>query len=100
MGGEALTHDSGSSTVQLKQEKSVEEAIKRGMDRAYENDTSAQPHEDFVSQLTPSDRGCFQPTELIKQAYKMQMLRLKTKSAEDNCHRWNRDFLELTDSKS
>ena len=49
MEGEGSHHDIVSDTVQLKQVKSVEEVMKQGMDRAFENHNSVQFHEDSVS---------------------------------------------------
>ena len=62
------------------------------MDRAYENDTSAQSHEDSVSQLAPSDRGRFQTTENMR-----QISRLKARKFEDDFFKWNNEFMELSE---
>ena len=66
------------ATVKLKDEKLVEEAIKQGMARANEN-TSVRSGWDMVSQFAPSDRRRFQSIEHLRQTFKEQTSRLKSK---------------------
>ena len=68
-------YDSRSDTEKLKQEKTFEEAIIQGIDRANEHDTSVQYHEDSVPQFSLNGRGHFETTEHMRQAVKEHNLK-------------------------
>ena len=87
---------SESATLNFKEEKSVEEAIKQVIARTIEN-TTVQSHEDIMSQYAPSDRGRFQSTEPMRQTFKEQVFKLESRSIVKDFYRWSREFLELTD---
>ena len=90
------SNGSEDETVELKKEsKSMEEAIKEGIQKASER--SIQSHEDTVFQFSPDDRGRFHNNEHKRQAIKEQIIRLKTKKIDDDFYKWNKEFLELSE---